>query len=156
MSRVASEQTVWTAEKLADCKHSRARVPPAPPICSASAMSTVSDNDDAPQPNHALVASLLPTIRPPKALETPDGHTKRSTAQLVIGKTLSLCLMAGILGGIYAFGELTSGVGAGGFPSLLVGPIRVVLTAARRPAMRSPFGSHHCLYAHALTDASRT
>ena len=74
-------------------------------------MSTVSDNDDAPQPNHALVASLLPTIRPPKALETPDGHTKRSTAQLVIGKTLSLCLMAGILGGIYAFGELTSGVG---------------------------------------------
>ena len=61
-------------------------------------MSTVSDNDDAPQPNHALVASLLPTIRPPKALETPDGHTKRSTAQLVIGKTLSLCLMAGILG----------------------------------------------------------
>ena len=87
------------------------RVPPAPPICSASAMSTVSDNDDAPQPNHALVASLLPTIRPPKALETPDGHTKRSTAQLVIGKTLSLCLMAGILGGIYAFGELTSGVG---------------------------------------------
>lgn len=50
-------------------------------------MSTVSDNDYAPQPNHALVASLLPTIRPPKALETPDGHTKRSTAQLVIGKT---------------------------------------------------------------------
>ena len=72
-------------------------------------MSTVSDNDDAPQPNHALVASLLPTIRPPKALETPDGHTKRSTAQLVIGKTLSLCLMAGILGAVYAFGELTSG-----------------------------------------------
>ena len=88
------------------------RVPPAPPICSASAMSTVSDNDDAPQPNHALVASLLPTIRPPKALETPDGHTKRSTAQLVIGKTLSLCLMAGILGAVYAFGELTSGTGS--------------------------------------------
>ena len=58
-------------------------------------MSGVSDNDDAPQPNHALVASLLPTIRPPKALDTPDGHTKRATAQLVIGKTLSLCLMAG-------------------------------------------------------------
>ena len=75
-------------------------------------MSTVSDNDDAPQPNHALVASLLPTIRPPKALETPDGHTKRSTAQLVIGKTLSLCLMAGILGAVYAFGELTSGTGS--------------------------------------------
>ena len=47
-------------------------------------MSTVSDNDDAPQPNHALVASLLPTIRPPKALETPDGHTKRSTARQIV------------------------------------------------------------------------
>ena len=60
-ARVASEHTVWTAAQLADCKHS-----------SRSTMSTVSDNDDAPQPNHALVASLLPTIRPPKALETDN------------------------------------------------------------------------------------
>ena len=52
-------------------------------------MLSVSDNDDAPQPNHALVASLLPTIRPPKALETPNGHTKRGTAQLVIRRTLA-------------------------------------------------------------------
>ena len=35
------------------------------------------------------MASLLPTIRPPKALETPNGHTKRGTAQLVIGRTLA-------------------------------------------------------------------
>jgi len=28
-------------------------------------MSAASDNDAAPKPNHALIASLLPTIKPP-------------------------------------------------------------------------------------------
>ena len=42
----------------------------------------------------------------------PDGHTKRTTAQAVIGKVMSLCMMAGIIGSIYAFGELTVGTGA--------------------------------------------
>ena len=54
-------------------------------------MTTASDNDAAPTPNHALIASLLPTIRPPAALLEPDGHTKRTTAQAVIGKVMSLC-----------------------------------------------------------------
>ena len=72
-------------------------------------MTTTSDNDAAPTPNHSLIASLLPTIRPPAALLEPDGHTKRTTAQAVIGKVMSLCMMAGIIGSIYAFGELTVG-----------------------------------------------
>ena len=67
------------------------------------------DNDAAPTPNHALVASLLPTIRPPAALLQPDGHTKRATAQAVIGKVQGLLMMAGLLGSVYAFGVLTSG-----------------------------------------------
>ena len=67
------------------------------------------DNDAAPKPNHSLIASLLPTIRPPAALLQPDGHTKRATAQAVIGKVHGLLLMAGLLGSVYAFGELTGG-----------------------------------------------
>ena len=68
------------------------------------------DNDAAPKPKiHALIASLLPTIRPPAALLQPDGHTKRATAQAVIGKVHGLLLMAGLLGSVYAFGVLTSG-----------------------------------------------
>ena len=55
-------------------------------------MSATSDNDAAPTPNHALIASLLPTIKPPAALLEPDGHTKRTTAQAVIGKVLSLAM----------------------------------------------------------------
>ena len=55
-------------------------------------MTTTSGNDAAPKPNHALIASLLPTIRPPAALLEPDGHTKRTTAQAVIGKVMSLCI----------------------------------------------------------------
>ena len=65
-------------------------------------MTTTSDNHAAPTPNHSLIASLLPTIRPPAALLEPDGHTKRTTAQAVIGKVMSLCMMAGIIGSIYA------------------------------------------------------
>ena len=67
------------------------------------------DNDAAPKPNHSLIASLLPTIRPPAALLQPDGHTKRATAQAVIGKVQGLLMMAGLLGSVYAFGVLTSG-----------------------------------------------
>ena len=70
-------------------------------------MSATSDKDAAPTPNHALIASLLPTTKPPAALLEPDGHTKRTTAQAVIGKVLSLCMMAGIIGSIYAFGLLS-------------------------------------------------
>ena len=69
------------------------------------------DNDAAPTPNHSLIASLLPTIRPPAALLQPDGHTKRATAQAVIGKVLGLLLIAGLLGSVYAFGEITGGTG---------------------------------------------
>ena len=75
----------------------------------AFAIASTEDNDAAPTPNHALIASLLPAIRPPAALLEPDGHTKRTTAQAVIGKVMSLCMMAGIIGSIYAFGELTVG-----------------------------------------------
>ena len=78
-------------------------------LLAAFDMTTTSDNDAAPTPNHSLIASLLPTIRPPAALLEPDGHTKRTTAQAVIGKVMSLCMMAGIIGSIYAFGELTVG-----------------------------------------------
>ena len=78
-------------------------------LLAAFSMTTTSDNDAAPTPNHSLIASLLPTIRPPAALLEPDGHTKRTTAQAVIGKVMSLCMMAGIIGSIYAFGELTVG-----------------------------------------------
>ena len=43
-------------------------------LLAAFDMTTTSDNDAAPTPNHSLIASLLPTIRPPAALLEPDGH----------------------------------------------------------------------------------
>ena len=58
-------------------------------LLAAFNMTTTSDNDAAPTPNHSLIASLLPTIRPPAALLEPDGHTKRTTAQAVIGKVIA-------------------------------------------------------------------
>ena len=51
------------------------------------------DNGAAPTVNHALIASLLPTIRQPAALLKPDGHTKRAAAQAVVGKVTGLLLM---------------------------------------------------------------
>ena len=42
-------------------------------LLAAFNMTTTSDNDAAPTPNHSLIASLLPTIRPPAALLEPDG-----------------------------------------------------------------------------------
>ena len=68
------------------------------------------NNKEAPEVDRPLVASLLQSTKPPLALNTPDCHLKRSTAQSVISKLLNLCVLANILGAVYVFGELTTGV----------------------------------------------
>ena len=75
-------------------------------------MSAADNNKEAAKPNHSMIAAILPTIRPPKALATADGYAKVSTAQVVIARVLNLCLMAGILGSCVAFAECTTGTDA--------------------------------------------
>ena len=47
-------------------------------LLTAFDMTTTSDNDAAPTPNHSLIASLLPTIRPPAALAVPAAPARGS------------------------------------------------------------------------------
>ena len=53
--------------------------------------------NNAPKPDHALVASLLPSISTPAAVLDPDGHMLKKTAQSVIAKLLNLLSIANIL-----------------------------------------------------------
>ena len=75
-------------------------------------MSAAHNNDEAAAPNRDLIASLLPTTKPPAALALPDAYSKQSTARLVLNKLFSLCMLVGILGSVYSFGRLTTGVDA--------------------------------------------
>ena len=75
-------------------------------------MSAAQNNDEAAAPNRDLIASLLPTIKPPAALALPDAYSKQSTARLVLNKLFSLCMLVGVLGSVYSFGRLTTGVNA--------------------------------------------
>ena len=67
--------------------------------------------NNAPKPDHALVASLLPSISTPAAVLDPDGHMLKKTAQSVIAKLLNLLSIANILNAVYSFGKLTTGIG---------------------------------------------
>ena len=68
--------------------------------------------NNAPKPDHALVASLLPSISTPAAVLDPDGHMLKKTAQSVIAKLLNLLSTANILNAVYSFGKLTTGIGS--------------------------------------------
>ena len=68
--------------------------------------------NNAPKPDHALVASLLPSISTPAAVLDPDGHMLKKTAQSVIAKLLNLLSIANILNAVYSFGKLTTGIGS--------------------------------------------
>ena len=46
-------------------------------LLAAFDMTTTSDNDAAPTPNHSLIASLLPTIRPPARGRPPAPTVRR-------------------------------------------------------------------------------
>ena len=70
------------------------------------------NNKEAPEPDRALIASLLPSVTPPKAVLTPDGHLLKKAAQTVLAKLFNLCAIANALGSIYCFGEGATGIAA--------------------------------------------
>ena len=61
-------------------------------------MSAATNNDEAAVPNRDLIASLLPTAKPPAALSVPGAYSKQNTARLVLSKLFSLCMLVGVLG----------------------------------------------------------
>ena len=49
-------------------------------------MSSATNNDEAAVPDRALIASLLPTIKPPAVLSGLGAYSKQNTARIVFSK----------------------------------------------------------------------
>ena len=71
-------------------QHATPRASTAPRIPPQRQFATAMPANSAPKPDHALVASLLPSISTPAAVLDPDGHMLKKTAQSVIAKLLNL------------------------------------------------------------------
>ena len=67
-------------------QHATPRASTAPRIPPQRQFATAMPANNAPKPDHALVASLLPSISTPAAVLDPDGHMLEKTAQSVIAK----------------------------------------------------------------------